>query len=236
MSPPQSPNSTSRDQIRPLAPSSHRIHIEKEEDGVNYLSASDTELAKKRRRRRRCIKCCGCCGVTTVIVGIVVLILALTVFKVKDPTIRMNSIRFDGLNALVSSNLQTNLNITVSADVSIKNPNSVSVKFRAATASLIYGDRDIAEALIPPGSARARRTFRMNVNVTVMVEKLVGIPRLMSDLVAGELPVSMVTKINGKVNLGLIKKSVGVRMNCAMVVDLQSQDVKDIDCERKVSL
>lgn len=236
MSPPQSPNS-SRDQVRPLAPSSHRIHVENEEGVNNYTSASSIELAKKKRRRKRCIKCCGCCGVTTIIIGIVILILALTVFKVKDPTIRMNSIRFEGLSALTSSsNLQTNMNITVSADISIKNPNAVSFKFKAATASLIYSDRFIAEAQLPRGSARARRTFRMNVNITVMVEKLVGIPRLTSDLIAGELPVSMLTNINGKVNLGVIKKSVGIRMNCNMVVDLQRQDVKNIDCERKVSL
>ncbi|XP_049377013.1 uncharacterized protein LOC125841874 [Solanum stenotomum] len=235
MCPPQSPNS-SRDQVRPLAPSSHRIHI-KNEEGVNYTCTSSIELSKKQRRRRRCIKCCGCCGITTIIIGIVILILALTIFKVKDPTIRMNSIRFEGLSSLTSSsNLQTNMNITVSADMSIKNPNAVSFKFKPATASLIYSDRIIAEAMLPRGSARARRTFSMNVKVMVMVEKLIVIPRLTSDLIAGELPVSMSTNINGKVNLGVIKKSVDIRMNCNMVVDLQRQDVKDIDCERKVSL
>ncbi|KAK4363831.1 hypothetical protein RND71_019072 [Anisodus tanguticus] len=86
---------------------------------------------------------------------------------------------------------------------------------------------------VPLGSARARR---ISVNVTVMTEKLVGIPRLTSDLVAGELLVSMSTNINGKVNLGVIKKSVSIRMNCSMIVDLQRQDVKDMDCEKKVSL
>ncbi|CAN4075911.1 unnamed protein product [Withania somnifera] len=210
MSPPQSPNS-SRDQVRPLAPSSNRIHVENEEG---------------KRRRRRCIKCCGCCGVTTIIIGIVILILALIVFKVKDPTIKINSIGFEGLSALTSSsNLQTNVNITVSRDISIKNPNAVSFKFKPTIAPLM-----------PRGSARARRTFIMNVNVTVMVEKLVGIPRLTTDLIQGELPISMSTNINGKVNLGLIKKSVGIRMNCDVVVDLKRQDVKDLDCERNVSL
>ncbi|CAN4077396.1 unnamed protein product [Withania somnifera] len=190
MSPPQSPNS-SRDQVRPLAPSSHRIHVENEEEGL-----------KKKRRKRRCIKCCGCCGVTTIIIGIIILILALTVFKVKEPTIRMESIKFEGLSALTSSsNLQTNLNITRFADISIKNPNAVSFKFKATT----LGSKDV----------------RMNTKVIILVEKLVGIPRLTSDLI---------------VNLGVIKKSVGIRMNCDLVVDLQRQDVKDMDCERKVSL
>ncbi|XP_059316826.1 uncharacterized protein LOC132067570 [Lycium ferocissimum] len=168
---------------------------------------------------------------------IVILILALTVFKVKEPKIWINSIKFEGLSALASSsNPQTNVNITVTADISIKNPNAVSFKFKAATATLIYSDREIADALVPPGSARARRTFRMIIKVTVMAEKLMGIPRLTSDLLKGELPISMSTNINGKVNLGLFKKSVRIRMNCNMVVDLQSQEVKNMDCERKVSL
>ncbi|XP_016454179.1 uncharacterized protein LOC107778437 [Nicotiana tabacum] len=238
MSPPQSPNSTmseSRDQVRPLAPASHRIHVENEE-GINSTFMSNMELAKKRRRKR-CIKCCGCCGVTTIIVVVIIIILAFTVFKAKDPTIRMDSIRFTGLSSLTSSsNLQTNVNITVSADLSIKNPNAVSLKFSSATTSLMYDDRVIAEAFTPPGNAKARRTFQMTVNVTVMTEKLVGIPRLASDLVARELPLSMSTSIKGRVKIVVIKKSVGIRMNCSMVVDLQTQEVKNMDCKRKVSL
>ncbi|WMV14819.1 hypothetical protein MTR67_008204 [Solanum verrucosum] len=115
----------------------------------------------------------------------------------------------------------------VSADISIKNPNAVSFKFNHATTSLIYDDRVIVEVLTPSANARARRTFRMIVNVTVLADKLSGIPRLASDLMVGELPMSMSTSINGRVKILSIKKSVGIQMNCSMVVVLQTQDVKD---------
>ncbi|KAK4710263.1 hypothetical protein R3W88_004776 [Solanum pinnatisectum] len=227
MSPPQSPNSSmteSRDQVGPLAPASHRIYVENEQ-GINSMSVSSMELAKKKCRRR-CIKCCSCCGITTVIIVVIIIILAFTVFKVKKPTIRMNSIKFDALSYLTS----------ISADISIKNPNAVSFKFNRATTSLIYDDPVIVEVLTPSANARARRTFRMIVNVTVLADKLSGIPRLASDLMAGELPMRMSTSINGRVKILSIKKSVGIQMNCSMVVVLQTQDVKDMDCKRKISL
>ncbi|XP_009764339.1 late embryogenesis abundant protein At1g64065-like [Nicotiana sylvestris] len=238
MSPPQSPNSTmieSRNQVRPLAPASHRIHVENEET-IDSTFMSSMELAKKRRRKR-CMKCCSCCGITTITLVVIIVILAFTVFKVKKPTIKMNSIKFDGLSYLTnSSNLQTNVNITVSADFSIKNPNAASFKFNEATTSLIYDDRVIVEVLTPAANAKARRTFRMIVNVTVMVDKLSSIPRLASDLVARKLPLSMSTSINGRVKILVIKKSVGIQMNCNMIVDLQTQDAKNMDCKKKVSL
>lgn len=226
----------SRDQVRPLAPASHRIYVENEQ-GINSMSVSSMELAKKQRHRR-CIKCCSCCGITTIIIAVIIIILAFTVFKVKKTTISMNSIKFDGLSYLTSSsNLQTNVNITVLADVSIKNPNAASFNFNRAIISLIYADRVIVEVLTPSASARARRTFRMIVNVTVMADKLSGIPRLANDLMARELPMSMSTSINGRVKiLSVVKKSVGIQMNCSMIVDLQTQDVKDMDCKRKASL
>uniref|UniRef100_M1DPV6 Plant cell wall protein SlTFR88 n=1 Tax=Solanum tuberosum TaxID=4113 RepID=M1DPV6_SOLTU len=94
----------------------------------------------------------------------------------------------------------------------------------------------IVEVLTPSANARAWRTFRMIVNVTVLADKLSGIPRLASDLMAGELPMRMSTSINGRVKILSIKKSVGIQMNCSMVVVLQTQDVKDMDCKRKISL
>ncbi|KAH0696491.1 hypothetical protein KY290_013863 [Solanum tuberosum] len=233
-----SPNSSmteSRDQVRPLAPASHRIYVENKQ-GIDSTSVCSMELAKKQRRRR-CIKCCSCCGITIIIIVVIIIIRAFTVFTVKKPTIRINSIKFDGLSYLTSSsNLQTNVNITVFADISIKNPNAVSFKFNRATTRLIYDDRVIVEVLTPSANARARRTFRMIVNVTIMADKLSGIPRLASDLMAGKLTMSMSTSINGRVKILSIKKSVGIQMNCSMVVVLQTQDVKDMDCKRKISL
>lgn len=155
-----------------------------------------------------------------------------------SPSIRLNSVKIDGLSYLTSkSTLQPNVNLTVFADMSVKNSNAVPFKFNEATTCLFYDDVVVGEALTPPGTAKARRTLPINVTVEVMVEKILSIPRLGNDLKSGELPLSTYTRINGRVNiLKIIKKSAEIKMSCKMNVDLRSQDVRDIDCNRIVSL
>ncbi|OIT24732.1 PREDICTED: uncharacterized protein LOC109216164 [Nicotiana attenuata] len=235
MSPPQSPTSSMtsiNDQARFLAQGSHQIYIDNDDNYINM------ELHKKKRRRRRCIKCCGCCTAAVLVLAVIMLVLGFTVFRVHSPSIRMNSVNLDGLSYLTSnSTLQPNVNLTVSADVSVKNPNAASFKFNKATTSLFYDDVVVGEALTPLGNAKARRTLRMNVTVEVMMEKILSIPQLGNDLKSGEVSLSTYTRINGRVNiLKIIKKSAEIKMSCKMTFDLRSQDVRDIDCSRIVSL
>ncbi|MCD9643698.1 hypothetical protein HAX54_031354, partial [Datura stramonium] len=118
-------------------------------------------------------------------------VLGFTVFHVHEPSIRMNSVKFNGLSYLMTSSSTTtttlqpnvyNLTLTVSADVSVKNPNSISFKFNEATTNLFYDDVVVGEALTPPGTVNAQRTLRINMSVEVTVEKILSIPRLENDL------------------------------------------------------
>ncbi|XP_009597171.1 late embryogenesis abundant protein At1g64065-like [Nicotiana tomentosiformis] len=235
MCPPQSPTSSMtsfNDHARFLAQGSHPIYINNDDNYINL------ELHKKKRRRRSFIKCCGCCTAGVLVLVVIMLVLGFTIFRVHSPSIRLNSVKIDGLSYLTSkSTLQPNVNLTVSAEVSVKNPNAASFKFNEATTSLFYDDVIVGEALTPPGTAKARRTLPINVTVEVMVEKILSIPRLGNDLKSGELPLSTYTRINGRVNiLKIIKKSAEIKMSCKMTVDLRSQDVRDVDCNRIVSL
>lgn len=227
------PQSPAREQVQPLAPAanghSHRVDVE---NG----NRSPPSMDDKARRRRKCIKCCGCCSVVTLIIILVIVILALTVFRVKDPTVRMDSIQIDGLSSLTTRTLNPNVNLTLFAALSVKNPNAASFRFDQATMSLIYDGRTVGEAQLPPGNARARRTLKLNVTVVVMVQNLISVPRLTGDLAAGDLPVGVTTTIHGRAKVLIIKKSATVRMNCTMSFDLSSQDIQNLDCERRVSL
>lgn len=227
------PQSPAQEQVQPLAPAvsghSHRVDVE----NGDRAPPMDT----KARRRRKCIKCCGCCSVVTLIIVLVILILVFTVFRVRDPKVRMDSIQISGLSSLTTRNLNPNVNLTLFAGVAVKNPNAASFRFDQATMSLYYDGKVVGEAEIPPGNARARRTMKLNATVIVMVQNLMGLPRLTSDLIAGELPVGVSTTIHGRAKvLKIIKKSATVRLNCTMSFDLSSQDIQNLDCERKVSL
>ena len=140
-------------QLKPLAPAAHRISIDE----------ADRALSMALRRH----KCCGCAAALVLIQAVVVLILIFTVFQVKDPVLRMNSFKMDGLDL---SNPNSGRNLTVPADVSVKNRNVASFKFTNATLTTIYYDGvAVGEGRTPPGVARARRTLRLNVTIDVML-------------------------------------------------------------------
>ncbi|VFQ78919.1 unnamed protein product [Cuscuta campestris] len=197
----------------------------------------DAAESGMRRRKHRCSAVC--CGVATAIVitvaAAVLVVLAFTVFRVRDPKIRMESIQIDGLSSLTAANpVDSNLNVTLSARLAVKNPNAVSFKFDRTTTSLVYDGRVVGEAEAPPGNARARRTMTLTVTVNVMVRDLLaGAPSLSRDLIARRMPASMSTTIRGRAKVLIIKKSVTVRMNCSMVLNLSSQDIDDLDCNKK---
>lgn len=235
MSQPLSPNSSiasTNDQARFLAQGPHRIFINNDDKNITMA------LHSKKRRRRRCIKCCGCCIATILLLVVIMLVLGFTVFRVHEPSIRMNSVKIDGISYLnTSTTLQPNVNLTVTVDLSVKNRNSMSFKFNEAMTSLFYDDVAIGEALTPPGTTKARRTLRVNVTVKIMMEKILKISRLGSDLKSGELSMSTYTIINGRINtLNIIKKNIEIEMNCNIMVDLRNQYVRDIDCKKNVFL
>ncbi|KAL3499289.1 hypothetical protein ACH5RR_038382 [Cinchona calisaya] len=221
-----------KEQVKPLAPASQRIQIEEEDD---HDQAFPMEI--KKYNHNNYIKCCGCFTAIILIKAMIILVLVFTVFRVKDPMIKMNYIEIEGLDVVIRANFRPVTNVTLSADISVKNSNVASFKFSNATTTLFYGGIIIGEAKTPPGRARARRTLRMNVTICVMVDQMLDVPRLGSDLRVGVLPMSSYTKISGKVKiLNVIKKNVVVRMNCTMTVDMQRQSIQDQDCKHHVSL
>lgn len=230
--PPPSPGSAmaAKEQARPLA--NHRDHqFDVENDALSM------EMKMRHRHHGKCIKCCGCCTAILLVMAVTVIVLAFTVFHVKDPTIKMNAITIEGLSFLGSGNINPNLNLTLVSDLSVKNPNAASFKFNEASTSLFYDGKVVGEAMIPAGNARARRTLQLNVTVDVMMEKLLGVARLKSDLVTGELPVGIFSIIPGKVKLlRIVKKSATVKMNCTMSFNILRQDIEHLDCLRKISL
>lgn len=219
------------EQDRPLAPGAFRYSSE--ENG----HLSDDQLMKIQRRRRGAI-CCGCCVATTVVIGLLILILALTVFKVKDPTLTFNSVKIVGLDAAVKNRGSNNsgLNMTFVSDISIKNPNAAGFKFTNATTDLFYNGVLIGEVLSPPGNVGAHKTIHMNVTIDVMVDTVSRVSSFPSDVIAGQMPIGTYTDIRGRVNVLGIKKHVDVELNCTMTVVLATQAITDKVCKQTVHL
>lgn len=212
------------EQERPLAPEAHRITINHDDDD-------------KKHYRNSCLKCCGCAMVVFGIIGITMLILMLTVFKVKDPTVNLNYVTLKGLESANIFNLLPTTNVTIEADMSIKNPNAAAFEFKNAVTGIYYENVLIGEAKTPKGTAKANKTFRLTITIDVMLQTFLRVPRFLGDLTAGEMPVSTRSSIRGKVEvLNIIKKKVGVKLDCSLTVLLASQNFKDLNCKRSVSI
>lgn len=230
-----------REQVRPLAPAS----AERQRGGG---SSDDDETAtqaiiNKEFRRKRCIKCCGAILAFLLIEAVVVVILIFTVFKIKDPIIKLNGVevnRLDLVNATTPTTIpmpRPGSNMTLTADVSVKNPNYASFKYKNTTTILYYHGTVIGEARSPPGKAKARRTIRMNITVDVITDRLISHPMLPTEMASGLITMNSYTKVGGKVKMiKLINKHVTVKMNCSVSVNTTTRSIQDQKCKRKVKL
>ncbi|KAL3615676.1 hypothetical protein CASFOL_041337 [Castilleja foliolosa] len=216
------------DQARPLAPAADRL-ISSDYD--------ESSSPRKTRRRRQWVKCCAIAAALLLIKAAVIVALIFTVFKVKDPVIQMNGVAVERLDLVSGTTMpRPGSNMTLNADVSVKNPNYASFRYQNTTTAIYYRGVVIGEARGPPGRARARRTMRMNVTVDVMTDRVISQPGLGSDISSGLLTMSSYTVVGGRVKILMIRKHVTVRMNCSMTVNISSQAIQQMKCRRKVKL
>ncbi|KAF5451664.1 hypothetical protein F2P56_026754 [Juglans regia] len=222
-----------KEQARPLAQATDRLSSGDDDE--------EATLRKQKTRRKRCmIKCCGCIVAFVLILVVVILILIFTVFRVKDPTIKMNSISVTRLELINRMTPIFGINMSLKADVSVKNPNVASFKYKNTTITLFYRDMVVGEVQTPPGKAKARRTVHMNITVDIIVDRLMSqsnIPDLLADVSSGLLTVGAYSRIPGRVKLwSIINKDVVVKLNCTLTVNISSRMIQDLKCKRKVSL
>ncbi|GAA0150044.1 hypothetical protein Leryth_004114 [Lithospermum erythrorhizon] len=214
-----------REQIRPLATETEQQIISDDEE-INTASEKQFTISKKRWKI-----CCFCIAALFLIQAIVVITLIFTIFKVKDPIIRMNGVSINKFN------LNNSTNMTITADVSVKNPNYASFKYANTTTSLFYHGIVVGEARGPPGKAKARRTMRMNVSVDIMTDRILSNPVFSSDLGVGLITMNSFTRVGGRVKmLKIIKRHVVVKMNCSIMVNVTTQGIQEQKCDRKVKL
>ncbi|RCV27247.1 hypothetical protein SEVIR_5G312300v4 [Setaria viridis] len=230
------------DPTRPLAVASPTVHPEVT-DG-----AGDEEVATTRRwrsmqylRKRRCaIWCCGCCATTVVLLGIAALVLALTVFKVKDPVLTMNRVTLEGVDGdLGTERHPVSVNATLSADISIKNPNVASFRFARSETDFYYAGETVGVAYAPDGEVGADRTVRMNVTLDVLADRIS--PNVnATDLIFGQdYNLTSYTEITGRVNvLGIYKRDLDIKMNCSITLEVgafTTVQSKSTNCVANVS-
>ncbi|XP_014515388.1 late embryogenesis abundant protein At1g64065 [Vigna radiata var. radiata] len=216
-----------REQARPLAPAIERPSSEEH----------DSSLHPKTQAHKKLIKRCACPLISLLLLAILIIVLIFTVFRVKDPVITMNGVRITKLELSNTMTLQTRANMSLVADVSVKNPNVASFRYSNTTTSLYYRGVMVGEARGPPGRAKARRTIRMNVTIDVITDRVVSSPDFTTDLGSGLMTMSSFSRVPGQVKiLNLFKRHVVVKMNCSTTFNISTQAIKEQSCIRKVKL
>ncbi|GMY30436.1 late embryogenesis abundant protein At1g64065-like [Fagus crenata] len=210
-----------REQVKPLAPAGyHTSRSDEEEILSNQL----------KLKQRKYIKCCGCFTALLLILAVLIIVLAFTVFHIRDPMVRINALRIQNLE-LANGTVRQDVNITLIAGVSVKNPNAASFIYSNSTTTIYYHGVMVGEARIPSGKAKARHTMSMNITVDIIPSKVLAVPSLKSDLFSGGLNMSSHTKMRGQVKiLNIAKKNVVVNINCTMTYNFSSQAIQDQNC------
>jgi len=189
----------------------------------------DWPTNEKPDGRRHRLVCLSCCAGILAVIAITVLVLSFTVYKVREPTMRLNSVNF--------GDLDLSKNMTVIADVSVKNPNVLPFKFNSSKTSLLYRSREVGLAYGPPGNVGARGTLRTNVTVDVITDRLLNDSNFMGDVGNGSLGIQTSTMVGGKVTiLGIFKRHVDVMMNCTVSVSIASQTILEQHCTQRMWL
>lgn len=209
-------------QAKPLAPAAYRIASDYDHQSLSI------EFKEKLQQRKCMIQCCGCITALLLILAVIFLVLIFTVFHVTDPSIKVNAIDVQNLK-LENGTIRSGVNVTLVADVSVKNSNYASFRYDNATTIVYYRGAVIGEGMTPSGQVKKRRTLEMNMTVDVAVSGL------SSYVSSGALNLSSYTRINGRVKI-FKSKLVVAKMNCTMSVNVTSQVIQYHNCNRHVSL
>ncbi|XP_061999389.1 uncharacterized protein LOC133716736 [Rosa rugosa] len=195
-----------------------RRELEAEEEEFQILSP------KAITRGRRRLKYCGI-GIAVVLLQVVVLgVLCLTLFRFKDPNIKLDSATVENLSVGLTSTPST-INMTVNQVILVKNQNWGGLKYDESAVVFSYGDVTVGQGTISKGSIKMRKSKK----VTVVAE--VKIDGIGSEINSGVLGLKSYTKISGKVNMvGVVKKRRSGEMDCSLSISQTTQRIQDFNC------
>ncbi|KAJ4788824.1 hypothetical protein LUZ62_020911 [Rhynchospora pubera] len=187
----------------------------------------DYPSTKYRGRRSGCHVCCCICMALVVIIVAVLVTLGLTVFKIRDPTMTINSVsvKIPSGSALIPSNMEA------TTDTSVKNPNILALHFVKPDITAYYGDLKVGHTEASEGVCPARGTIRlktkMNLNITTMMDD----PRFAAQFVSGLVDLNSSAIVNGKVKVfGVISHHVDLVFNCTVKLDITTFSMKNQTC------
>nr|CAD1817445.1 unnamed protein product [Ananas comosus var. bracteatus] len=191
------------------------------------------------KRGRRCRCCLLCVAVGVAALGVLALVLALTLFRVRDPVTEIVSTRVSGIAPRVSlpaASIQ--LNVTLDLLVRVYNPNRAAFAHGVGRSALSYRGAAVGDAAVEPGRIPSHGTGLVRLTLTVEADRFAAqLGNLLGDVLAGQIPLDSETVIPGRVTiLGFIKRHAVARSECHVDVGIPDLAVRSQNCTNKTQL
>ncbi|KAK2656347.1 hypothetical protein Ddye_009399 [Dipteronia dyeriana] len=197
------------------------------------------KLSRPHRHRRRCLITVVTLLILLLVLSIVAVVLALTVFKPKQPRTQIQSVTVDGISPRFSfPNIDFQLNITLDLLILVENRNRASFKHGTGKSFLLYQGSQVGDADIYPGLIPARGSTTLPCRLTLQVDKLADdLNRLIRDVLDGKLVMETRTRIPGRVNfLGIFKKHIQATSECRFTIGFPDIKVQNQECKNEAKL
>ncbi|CAK8539147.1 unnamed protein product [Lathyrus sativus] len=177
--------------------------------------------------------CCGVTSIFLIVVLVILLVLFLTDFKRKDPTITLQSVKFGRFLFDVSPIIDLNASLAIL--VTVDNPNHGSFTYQNSTAYLYYRGKLLAEAPLVEDTLPALKSHNISTVLDVYVD-ITEVPDLLGDYLSGIINFTSTTSLVGKVKiLKFIKFKATSYSICEILVNTHNQTVNST-CNIKLKL
>ncbi|KAL6132088.1 PREDICTED: uncharacterized protein LOC101302889 [Fragaria vesca subsp. vesca] len=208
--------------LMPSAPS----YMRSDQEAAASAPPSAEELRHKKRMR-----CLLYVSIFAVFQVVVITVFALTVMKIKSPKFRVRTASITGFEVGSASNPSFNLEMDV--HFGVKNTNFGHFEYEDGIVVFTYRDVRIGQTNVEEERVRARSTRKVDVSSVDLTSR--GLPansRLGSDISTGIIPITISSKLDGKIHLmKIIKKKKSAQMNCTMEVVLATKSVQNVVCK-----
>uniref|UniRef100_A0A0D9WKA7 Late embryogenesis abundant protein LEA-2 subgroup domain-containing protein n=1 Tax=Leersia perrieri TaxID=77586 RepID=A0A0D9WKA7_9ORYZ len=196
-----------------------------------FTADADVETAKPTDGSSRLLRrACYVVGVIAAAAAVSMLAMSLTLLKVRDPTLSMDTVAVDRFSVRFGSRPPLRINVTLTAGIVIRNPNYESMRFGASVTEFYVDGVEgyVGLGAAPAGDVAARGTSHVRVGMDVFVDR-VG-PAVVGEVLfgRGEVGLTSHTAVDGRVSVlgGLYgRRTVHVAMRCRVVLRVSAAAV-----------
>ncbi|KAH7545781.1 hypothetical protein FEM48_Zijuj01G0130200 [Ziziphus jujuba var. spinosa] len=178
-----------------------------------------------------------CCGVTIIffiMILVVLVVLFITIFKLKEPKIVTQPVSLQNLELQVLPVIR--LNISLGILITVNNPNYGSFAYQETTSHVKYHGHVVAEAEIEEDTIPAHRKHNISTTAKIFADELISDENFLGDYFNGVLNFTASTTLHGKVHLlKFFKLKATSYSTCNISVFVQSKSI-DSNCKSTVSI